>query len=70
MSKKSQHPKNVAARWVVHPEGTDARGNEKWKITETRGGSTRTVITSQSSAAAIDSIVARNAKALKRLADK
>ncbi len=71
MPRKTKIQRNAAAgRFTVRSEGKDARSNEKWAITENRGGSKRVVVTSRSSAAAIDKIMVRHAKALKRLADK
>ncbi len=54
----------------VRAEGKDKRGSEKWVIVGRRGVPSRVVITSSSSAAAMDRITVAHSEALKRLAKK
>ncbi len=57
-------------KYEVRAEGKDKRGNEKWVIVGRRGVASRVVVTSSSSAAAMDRITATHSEALKRLAKK
>ncbi len=71
MAAKAKKIKSArTGKYVVRAEGNGKRGSEKWVIVGKRGVPSRVVVTSPSSAAAMDRITVTHSKALKRLADK
>ena len=70
MTKQSKHRNAGSGKYVAEKASKNKHGGEEWVISAKSGARHRTVVTSPSSAAALDRITAKHGKALKRLADK
>jgi len=69
-AKQTKYRDAATGKFVAKRTSKSKRGGEEWTISTKGGAQRRTVVTSESSAAALDRITAKHGKALKRLADK
>lgn len=74
-SKKMTKVKKVsrdsqAGRFIVRSKGKTAQGSTAWEISGPKGYEPKVVVATATSVAAIDRIMVKHSKALKRLAKK